>query len=55
MTALQEIGQAMYANQPQDAASNAGASQTPPPNNASGDKGKVVDADFEVVDDGRKQ
>ncbi len=57
MTALQEIGQAMYANQPQDAASNAGASQTPPPNNvnASGDKGKVVDADFEVVDDGKKQ
>ena len=55
MTALQEIGQAMYANQPQDAASNAGASQTPPPNNvnASGDKGKVVDADFEVVDDGK--
>ena len=57
MTALQEIGQAMYANQPQDGASNAGTSQTPPPNNntASGDKGKVVDADFEVVDDGKKQ
>ena len=57
MTALQEIGQAMYANQPQDAATNAGASQTPPPSNtnASGDKGKVVDADFEVVDEGKKQ
>jgi hypothetical protein len=54
---LQEIGQAMYANQPQEGAPNAGASQTPPTNNsnASGDKGKVVDADFEVVDDGKKQ
>ena len=56
MEALQEIGHAMYANQSSAGATpNAGsASQQEQPKEKKAD-GNVVDADFEVVDDGSKK
>ena len=56
MEALQEIGRVMYANQSSTGATpNAGAaSQQEQPKEKKAD-GNVVDADFEVVDDGSKK
>ena len=53
MAALQEIGQAMYGKE----GANPGNGQPQPEPSASessNQKKKVVDADFEVVDDGKK-
>lgn len=56
MEALQEIGRVMYANQSSSGATpNAGAaSQQEQPKEKKSDE-NVVDADFEVVDDGSKK
>ncbi len=55
MDLLQAIGSAMYANASTNAQSNPQAEQQANAGSAKKEDGNVVDADFEVVDDGKKE